>query len=121
MAECHIDHVSIDTPAPLFNAEVGFWQALTGWSIRSLPFPEFLVLEAPSRIPVGILVQRLGSDDVATAARAHIDIAAGTGVAALVPRHIELGARRTNDFDHWTVLEDPVRYPYCITASAPLR
>jgi hypothetical protein len=116
-----IDHVSIDTPAPLFNAEVDFWKALTGWSIRSLSFPEFLVLEAPARMPVGILVQRLGSDDVATSARAHIDVAAGTGVAALVTRHIELGARRTNDFDYWTVLEDPAGYPYCITASDPLR
>lgn len=116
-----IDHVSIDIPADRFEAEVHFWEELTGWKLRQSSYPEFMVFDPPGHLPFGMLLQSLGKDDARSEATAHLDIAAGARVAELVARHEQLGASTLATFEHWTVLADPAGQPYCITASDPVR
>lgn len=116
-----IDQISIDIPAHRYDVEREFWSNLTSWSGRQSSYEEFFVLDQPDDTPLGLLLQRLGADDGASTARAHIDIAAGEHVARLVRRHEDIGARVAAAFEDWTVLQDPAGYPYCITASDPHR
>jgi hypothetical protein len=116
-----IDHVCVDVPAHRFADDAHFWTEFTGWSLRPTSYDEFLVVEQPAHAPFGLLLQRLGEDDGATNARAHLDIAAGDETAVVVARHEALGARRLAEFDHWTVLADPAGYRYCVTGADPLR
>jgi hypothetical protein len=112
-----VDQVSLDIPAALFEAEAGFWAALTGWVRRPAGLVEFEYLKRAAGMPVRLLMQRTGSG----VPRMHVDLACD-GVDAEVDRHVALGAavvRRVPG--DWTTLRDPVGREYCITARSPWR
>jgi hypothetical protein len=111
-----VDQVCLDVPAGEFEAEAGFWRALTGWERRSSDLPEFGYLERPPGIPVRLLVQRLGSGT----AGMHVDLACDD-VDAEVARHVGLGARVVRRVPgDWTTLRDPAGREYCVTARPPV-
>jgi glyoxalase superfamily protein len=60
-ARSRLDQICIDVTAASFDAEIAFWTALTGWPSRPSDRPEFHIVRPPASIPVGILIQRLGS------------------------------------------------------------
>ena len=69
--------ICIDSPPNLHDQEVAFWRAATGWRWREGDGDEFAgKLYPPTGSSVQLLFQRLGSDDPATAVRAHIDLGA---------------------------------------------
>jgi hypothetical protein len=110
-----VDQVCLDVPADRFEAEVAFWTGLTGWRRRSAELPEFVFLDHGAGLPLGLLVQRVGSG----AAGVHLDLACDD-VEAEVARHVGLGAlvvRRVPG--DWTTLRDPVGREYCVTARPP--
>lgn len=114
-----VDQVSIDIPFDAFAVECNFWSALTGWDIHGGSVPEFRILARPPGMALRILLQRLGQDDPATIARAHIDIAAGTSGDALASWHASLGATVLSRGRHWITLMDPAGLPYCLTERDP--
>ena len=64
------------------------------------------------------LFQRLGSDDPATAVRAHIDLGADD-VEAEAARLVGLGAEYLGPGRGWIVLRDPVGMIFCVTGNHP--
>lgn len=120
-----VDQLSIDCPADAFDAELAFWAALTGWPPAPTMLPEFASLEQPGHIPFRFLFQRLGADDGRPSVHAHLDVSAGPHRRAVVDKHLAAGATLVDEFEHWTVLNDPAGLDYCITdrnpfAGAPL-
>lgn len=118
-----IDQVCIDIPAGLFAREVTFWAQLTGWPTIPSQHPEFVPLRRDPRIAIGILLQRLDSDDAAddahqTRVTAHLDVAT-TSVPDEVARHTDWGAEVVAEFRSWTVMSDPSGRPYCVTDRNP--
>jgi hypothetical protein len=111
-----VDQVCLDLPPEVYDAELAFWQALTGWDIRDLEETEFARLLPPDELPLRWLVQRL--DDPGGPAEAHLDLACDDRDAETA-RHVQLGARVVRVHDEWTVLTDPVGTPYCITDRTP--
>jgi hypothetical protein len=112
--------VCIDVPAERFDTELDFWRAATGWADEPVDAPEFTRLVHRAESPVQLLVQRLGSDDGGTRARAHLDL--GTDdVAAEAARAVSLGAPVLRRGEGIVVLEDPVGLPFCVTANDPER
>ncbi len=111
-----VDQVCLDIPAAHHEAEVAFWQALTGWGIEESVSPEFSRLRPPDEQPLRWLLQRL--DDDSRAVAAHLDLAADDREAEAA-RHVALGAAIARVHDHWTVLTDPVGTTYCITGRRP--
>ncbi|MDW3219931.1 MAG: VOC family protein [Acidimicrobiales bacterium] len=109
-----LDQIAIDVPAASFAAEVGFWSALLGWTLRPSS-TEFRRLEQPDGLPYRLLFQRLADDAPETTARAHLDVSAGDGREDVAALHVELGSTRLATFEHWIVLEDPAGLPYCVT------
>jgi len=111
-----LDQLCLDVSPAAFEAEVGFWAALTGWDARPGAHPEFHVLRPPLDLPVRLLVQRL---DEPRPASAHPDLACSDLVAgrALHERH---GAEFVRDGDGWTVMRDPAGGVYCLTGRAPV-
>ncbi|MCA2214958.1 VOC family protein [Jidongwangia harbinensis] len=110
-----VDQVCLDLPRAGFDAEAGFWAALTGWERRAVGLPEFDVLRRPQGQPLRLLLQRTGGES----AGMHLDLACDD-VAAEVARHVTLGAsvvRRVPD--DWTTLRDPAGREYCVTARSP--
>ena len=86
--------ICIDSPPAVHDQEVAFWRAATGWRWREGSHDEFAgKLYPPTGSSVQLLFQRLGSDDPATAVRAHIDLGADD-VEAEATRLVELGAER---------------------------
>ena len=70
--------------------------------------------------PLQLLVQRLGPDDGAVQARAHLDL--GTDdIAAEIARVEGLGAHVLRHGDGFVALQDPVGLPLCVTANHPDR
>lgn len=112
-----VDQICIDIPADRFDAECGFWSALTGWARDSGALPEFERLTVPAGLPLRILLQRLDGGDQ-DGIRAHADLAAKDR-AAETDRHVALGATLAGVFEHWTTLRDPSGLTYCITDRAP--
>ncbi|WP_291526143.1 VOC family protein [Branchiibius sp. NY16-3462-2] len=111
-----LDQVSIDIPEALWEAEVAFWQQLTGRSLERGRRPEFAFLGDPD--PAGavrILLQRVGSGDTVTA---HPDFAVADRPAQTV-RHESLGAVVEQVFERWTVLVAPDGRRYCLTDRDP--
>lgn len=110
----------VDVPAPRYDAELQFWRAATGWADEPAHAPEFHRLVHRADSPLQLLVQRLGDDDGATRARAHLDL--GTDeVGAEVARVQALGARLLRPGDGVVVLQDPVGLPFCVTGNDPDR
>ena len=67
----------------------------------------------PTRLPVRILLQRLGGDDEGDI-RAHLDMSCDDR-AAETKRHEQLGGVVERRAERWTTLRDPVGLTYCIT------
>ena len=100
--------ICIDSPPKLHDQEVAFWQQATGWRWRAGTSHEFAGKLYPSAgSSAQLLLQRLGSDDPATAVRAHIDLGADD-VEAEAGRLVALGAERLGPGRGWIVLRDPV-------------
>ncbi|MGI5131795.1 VOC family protein [Pseudonocardia sp. CA-107938] len=112
-----VDQLCLDIPPRLYDAEVTFWNRLTGWTLtRPTPSNEFGRLRRPPEQPVRFLLQRLEDDQ--DAVTAHLDLAT-TDRAAEVARHERLGARVVQRTDRWTVLADPTGWFYCVTDRDP--
>jgi Glyoxalase-like domain len=111
--------ICIDSPPTLHDQEVAFWRAATGWWWREGDHDEFAgKLDPPTGSSVQLLFQRLGSDDPATAVRAHIDLAADD-VELEAARLVQLGAARVGPGRGWIVLRDPVGMVFCVTGNSP--
>lgn len=110
----------VDVPAGHYDAELAFWRAATGWADEPVSGPEFHRLVHRAQSPVALLVQRLGEDDAATNARAHLDL--GTDdIAAEVARIQALGAQVLWPGDGFIALRDPAGLPFCVTGNQPDR
>jgi len=109
-----LDQVCIDIPASSWDAEVAFWQALTGREPEVGALPEFVRLVEDGR--VRLLLQRLEEEDGPV--RAHPDLATSDRQADTA-RHAALGASVRAVHDHWTVLEAPGGQVYCLTDRDP--
>ncbi|MEV6302094.1 VOC family protein [Actinoplanes sp. NPDC051861] len=110
-----VDQLALDIPAPAYPREVMFWAAVTGWERKASDLPEFSFLQASARMPLRLLLQRVGS----ASAGVHLDLACDD-VDAEVRRHLGLGAtvvRRVPG--DWTTLRDPAGREYCVTARSP--
>ena len=110
-----VDQVCLDLPVDVYDAEVAFWCAITGWEHQEGSLPEFSRIVGPG-MPLRFLVQRLGESS--GPARAHLDFAAA-GRAAETRRHVRHGALVVGEHAFWTVLRDPAGAPYCLTDRAP--
>lgn len=111
-----VDQVCLDLPPESYDAEVAFWQALTGWELGPSLSHEFVRLLAPDDQPLRWLVQRL--DDPGGPVRAHLDLACDDREAETA-RHVALGATVVRVYDGWTLLTDPAGGEYCITRRTP--
>jgi hypothetical protein len=110
----------VDVPSARYEEELDFWRAATGWADEPVDAAEFHRLVHRAESPLALLVQRLGDDDGATRARAHLDL--GTDdIAAEVSRVEALGARVLWRRDGFVALRDPVGLPFCVTGNAPDR
>ena len=112
-----VDQICIDIAPTVYDDEVAFWSALTGWDLRQSPLPEFRVLLPPAGQPVRVLLQRLGTD---RAASAHVDIACENPETAR-EWHESLGARTEGRGNSWIVMTDPAGGTYCLTGRVPRR
>jgi predicted enzyme related to lactoylglutathione lyase len=113
-----VDQVCVDVPAEYFDSDVAFWSALTGWKPNPQILEEFCSFAQPRSLPIRLLLQRLGANDTA-GARAHLDLACGDNVGAVVDRHVSLGATLIEIHQRWTVMNDPAGMPYCLTQRPP--
>jgi hypothetical protein len=93
------------------------WARMTGGTLE--PFdrrPEFTWVRIPGGPhPLELLLQRVGTNDPL---RAHLDVGTSDRTAE-VRRHLDLGATHVADEEFWTVLADPVGFPYCVTDRDP--
>jgi hypothetical protein len=115
-----VDQVCIDVPASWFDLECSFWSALTEWELRVGALSEFSYLERPPEMPLRLLMQRLGDDDTANTARAHLDLACGSHVDAISASHEQLGATVVRRHQYWTTMRDPAAMAYCLTGRDPV-
>lgn len=111
-----VDQVALDLPRAAYDAEVAFWQTLTGWEHTTGTMAEFERLHPPDEQPLRWLLHRLGEDEGPV--RAHLDLACDDRDAE-VARHVALGAAAGTRHEHWTVMTDPVGTTYCITRRKP--
>lgn len=114
-----VNQICIDIPAPLFDQECKFWDALTGWELRPSQLNEYASLAQPDPIPFRLLLQRLGADDPGTIARAHLDVSSGRNGADIADQHRAAGATQTGSGVQWVVMADPAGLPYCLTERDP--
>jgi hypothetical protein len=111
--------ICVDSPPNLHDREVAFWRAATGWRWGKGSGDEFAgKLYPPAGSSVQLLFQRLGSDDPATAVRAHIDLGADD-IEAEATRLVGLGAEWVGPGRGWIVLRDPVGMVFCVTGNSP--
>lgn len=110
----------VDVPQQRYETELVFWRAATGWADEPVTAPEFHRLVHRSRSPLQLLVQRLGADDLAMQARAHLDLGSDDH-AAEVARVRALGARLLWPGNGFTALQDPAGLPFCVTDNHPNR
>jgi hypothetical protein len=114
-----VDQVCIDVPPAGYQTECLFWQAMTGWDLRTGSRPEFAYLSRPAGIPLRLLLQRLDAEPAGARATCHLDLAC-TDVPAEVTLHQSWGAQVLTRFPNWTTLRDPSGTPYCITGRDPV-
>ncbi|MCX4094862.1 VOC family protein [Nocardia sp. alder85J] len=110
-----LDQLSVDIAPGVYDREVTFWAALTGWELQPAAEPEFVRLLPPSGLPFRMLLQRLGED---RPGGAHPDIAC-TDIEAVASWHEKHGARRVSRGAHWIVMNDPTGGVYCLTPRDP--
>ena len=111
--------ICIDSPQSVYDQEVAFWRAATGWRWRDGNHDEFAgKLYPPIGSSVQLLFQRLGSDDPATTVRAHIDLGSDD-VQAEADRLVGLGAGHLGRGRGWIVLRDPIGMVFCVTGNSP--
>lgn len=113
-----VDQLCLDVPGDLFDDEVRFWTALTGWPRRSGALPEFEFLERPASIPLRLIFQRLGTAEPSRPTGAHLDLASDNQRAD-VDEHLRLGATLVRRAEHWVTLRDTAGREYCITLRDP--
>lgn len=109
------NQLCIDIGRGDWDAEVRFWENLTGWNARTTSFPEFSTLTPEDRSTCVVLLQRL---DEERPTGAHVDFSA-SDVASVVEVHKAAGARGGAVFPKWTVMYDPSGAVYCLTAVDP--
>ncbi|WP_405659122.1 VOC family protein [Streptomyces sp. NBC_01166] len=115
-ATSRLDQICLDVSPAVFDAEVAFWAALTGWEARPGVHREFHMLRPSQDLPVHLLVQRL---DEPRHASAHLDLAC-SDLAAERAQHEGQGAEFVRDGDGWTVMRDPAGGVYCLTGRDPV-
>jgi hypothetical protein len=113
-----VDQVCLDVNPSQFDDEAAFWAAVTMWEPRRGRGSEFEVLTRPEGLPLRLILQRL-QDDRPSPVTAHLDLAAGDQIEAVVARHLELGAHRIRRTEHWETLRDPAGMEYCVTRREP--
>jgi predicted enzyme related to lactoylglutathione lyase len=113
-----VDQVCVDVPPGSYDAEVAFWQEITGWQLRPGSRPEFAYLVRPAHLPLRILLQRLDDSPGDAPATCHLDLAC-TDVAAEAALHESWGAEVVARFPDWTTLADPTGAAYCLTRRDP--
>ncbi len=111
--------ICIDSPPAVYDQEVAFWRAATSWRWREGDHDEFAgKLYPPPGSSAQLLFQRLGSEDPATAVRAHIDL--GTDdVEAEAKRLVALGGEWLGPGRGWIVFRDPAGMIFCVTGNSP--
>ncbi len=112
----YVDQVCLDLPPERHDAEVAFWQALTGWELDPSVAREFSRLRSPDDQPLRWLLQRL--DDPGGPVTAHLDLAADDREEEAA-RQVALGATVARVHEGWTVMTGPVGTAYCITGRRP--
>ncbi len=101
--------IVLDVPQDQNDAEVAFWQGVTGRQLKQLKgHPEYYGTRLPDG-HMGLLVQRLGDGP----ARVHLDIHA-SDVNAEVARLEALGAERVKQLEFWWVMRDPAGLVFCV-------
>ncbi len=111
-----LDQVCLDVPRAAWDAEVAFWEALTGWELRDSDEPGFAYLVRPHDVAVRVLLQRV--DDEHGPVRGHVDLACADR-AAETARHLAAGATVVREHHFWTVMSDPSGRVYCLTDRSP--
>jgi len=112
--------LTVDVPADRYDRELVFWRAATGWADEDVDAPEFHRLVHRQESPLQLLVQRLGPDDGAQHARAHLDL--GTDdIDAEVERVRSLGAQLLWSGNGFIALRDPLGLVFCVTGNDPER
>jgi predicted enzyme related to lactoylglutathione lyase len=114
-----LDQLSIDVPFSLFDSECSFWEELFGWERESGSLKKYTAFARPKGIPLRIILQRLGKTDNSTSARAHFDIACGTGREVIAKMHHAFGAQHVRTETYWITMTDPTGNHYCLTARTP--
>ena len=114
-----VDQVCLDITPSAFEAEAIFWAELTSWEPRQSNRREFVYLVRPAGQPLRLLLQRL-DDERPGPVTAHLDLAAGAEVEAVVAAHVALGARQLRRTASWVTMRDPVGREYCITRRDPV-
>lgn len=117
--EVLLDQACLDVPAERYDAELAFWQQLTGWQTEGFARGEFAALRRPDGIPVRLLLQRLDDAPADQPVTAHPDLATRDREAATAA-HVALGAEVVQVCDWWTVMRDPVGRAYCLTQRDPV-
>jgi quinol monooxygenase YgiN len=113
-----VDQVCIDVPPSMFEAEVAFWAAITGWEPAPASRPTFRVLWRPDGQPVRLLFQRLEEVEPGQRVTAHLDLSCDDAEAE-ADRHVALGARIVRRMPYWVTLDDPTGRRYCVTRRDP--
>ena len=111
-----VDQVCLDIPPHVYDDEVAFWRALTGWDLVDSQAPELERLRRPEGLPLAVILQRLDEEQSTTTA--HLDLSADDREAE-TGRHVSLGAVVVDVRPGWTVLRDPAGRAYCITGRRP--
>jgi hypothetical protein len=109
------DTVCIDVSADVYEAEVAFWTALTGWSHRSVAREDFHAVEPPAPLPLRLLIQQLGTP---RPAGAHLDLACPDS-ERFAAEHVKLGAEVVDRLRYWTIMRDPGGGVYCLVQRPP--
>lgn len=111
-----VDQVSIDCDPDLFEDEVRFWEAITGWAPLVARAPEFVPLDRPVAMPLRIMLQRRSQAVGPTSC--HLDVACDD-VAGATDEHLVRGGSVIERRKYWTVMADPSGTAYCLTARQP--
>lgn len=111
-----LDQLCLDLPEERVDAELGFWEALTGWQWVQSEVAEYGYFRRPEGMPLRILTQRLGERQGPV--RGHVDLACRS-VPQTRADHLAARARLVADRGFWSHLRDPWGRDYCLTGRWP--